>query len=40
VGRFFSFIRKWEKVQVAELLHQRFQTAITVENNLRVIALA
>lgn len=40
VGRFFSFIRKWEKVPVAELLHQRFKTSITVENNLRVIALA
>lgn len=40
VGRFFSFIRRWEKVPVADLLRQRFKTAVTVENNLRVIALA
>ena len=39
-GRYFSFIKQWKDVPVTELLQQRFKTAVTVENNLRVIALA
>lgn len=39
-GRYFSFIRQWKDVPVTELLKQRFKTAVTLENNLRVIALA
>ena len=39
-GRYFSFIKQWKNVPVAELLQQHFKTTVTLENNLRVIALA
>jgi predicted NBD/HSP70 family sugar kinase len=39
-GRYFSFIRQWKDVPVVELLQQHFKTGVTIENNLRVVALA
>lgn len=40
VGRYFSFIKHWKDVPIKEILNQHYQTPVTVENNLRVIALA
>lgn len=36
----YSFIRGWENVPVADLLNRTFDVPVTVENNLRAIALA
>jgi predicted NBD/HSP70 family sugar kinase len=40
VGRYFSFVRHWRDVPVTAILRERFPQAITLENNLRVTALA
>ncbi len=40
VGRYFSFIKDWQEIPITETLKKRFRTTITVENNLRGIALA
>jgi predicted NBD/HSP70 family sugar kinase len=40
VGRYFSFIKQWQEIPIAELLKKRFKTGVTIENNLRGIALA
>lgn len=40
VGRYFSFIKNWQEIPIVELLKKRFKTSVTLENNLRGIALA
>lgn len=40
IGAYYSFIPDWRNVPVAEALRTRFEVPATVENNLRVIALA
>lgn len=40
IGAHYSFIPDWRNVPFAETLRERFEVPVTVENNLRVIALA
>jgi predicted NBD/HSP70 family sugar kinase len=40
VGAHYAFIPDWRNVPLAEVLRERFEVPATVENNLRVIALA
>lgn len=40
IARYFSFIRQWKDVPIVDILRQRFRVPTTLENNLRVIALA
>lgn len=40
VGIHYSFIRNWDNVRISERLGKRFQIPVTLENNLRVIAVA
>ena len=40
VGAHYAFIPDWRNVPLAEALYDRFEGPATVENNLRVIALA
>jgi len=40
VGAHYAFIADWRNVPLAESLRERFEVPVTVENNLRVIALA
>lgn len=40
VGTHYAFIPDWRNVPLAESLRERFEVPVTVENNLRVIALA
>lgn len=40
VGAHYSFIPDWRNVPLADLLRERFDVPVTVENNLRAIALA
>ena len=40
VGVHYSFIPDWQNVPLAESLRERFEVPVTVENNLRAIALA
>lgn len=40
VGAEYAFIPDWRNVPLAETLRERFEVPVTVENNLRVIALA
>lgn len=39
-GQFYAYIPEWEKVPVVERLQKRFEAPVTVDNNLRAIALA
>ena len=40
VGAYYAFLPDWRNVPLAETLRERFEVPVTVENNLRVIALA
>jgi len=40
VARFFSFVKQWKDVPLVDVLMQRYRVPATLENNLRVIALA
>jgi predicted NBD/HSP70 family sugar kinase len=40
VARYFSFVKHWKDVPIADIFRQRFRVPATLENNLRVIALA
>ena len=40
VARYFSFVKQWKDVPLVDILHQRYRVPATLENNLRVIALA
>jgi len=40
VGAHYAFIPDWQNVPLAESLRERFDVPVTVENNLRAIALA
>lgn len=40
IGAHYAFIPDWRNVPLAETLRERFAVPVTVENNLRVIALA
>lgn len=40
VARYFSFVKQWKDVPIVEVFRQRFRVPTTLENNLRVIALA
>jgi predicted NBD/HSP70 family sugar kinase len=40
VGAHYAFIPDWRNIPLAETLRERFDVSVTVENNLRVIALA
>lgn len=40
IGRYFSFIKNWKEIPIVELLKKHFKTSVTLENNLRGIALA
>jgi predicted NBD/HSP70 family sugar kinase len=40
VGAHYAFISDWRNVALADALRERFEVPATVENNLRVIALA
>src|SRR5215211_9320553 len=40
VGAHYAFIPDWRNVPLAEALRERFEVPVTVENNLRAIALA
>jgi predicted NBD/HSP70 family sugar kinase len=39
-GLRYSFIQDWKDVSIAKILRDRFDAPVTVDNNLRVIALA
>lgn len=39
-GSYFSFVKHWKNVPIVEAFRQRFRVPTTIENNLRVIALA
>lgn len=40
ISRNYAFIPDWENVPLAAVLRERFEVPVTVENNLRAIALA
>jgi predicted NBD/HSP70 family sugar kinase len=40
IARYFSFVKDWKNVPIADVFRQRFRVPTTLENNLRVIALA
>ncbi|MCX6857052.1 MAG: ROK family protein [Verrucomicrobia bacterium] len=40
VSRYFSFIKNWHDIPLADMLRKRFKVEVTLENNLRGIALA
>lgn len=40
IARYFSFVKQWKDVPIVDVLRQRFRVPATLENNLRVIALA
>ncbi len=40
VARYFSFVKNWKDVPIVDVFRQRFRVPATLENNLRVIALA
>lgn len=40
MARYFSFVKHWKDVPIVDLFRQRFRVPATLENNLRVIALA
>lgn len=40
VGLLYSFIKDWKNIPVGQALAQRFKVPVTLENNLRAIALA
>jgi predicted NBD/HSP70 family sugar kinase len=40
VARYFSFVKHWKDVPIVDVFRQRFRVPTTLENNLRVIALA
>lgn len=40
VGRYFTFIKSWRDIPIGEIIRKRFRATVTVENNLRGIALA
>jgi predicted NBD/HSP70 family sugar kinase len=40
ICRYFTFIKNWQEIPIVELLNKRFKTSVTLENNLRGIALA
>ncbi len=40
LGIHYSFIRNWDRVRISERLRKKFKIPVTLENNLRVIAIA